>query len=319
MHWNDIRWVQHRNGKLMNWSGMRLKKIVAALGASAAVASGVVLGSGSAAADSCPSLYVVAIPGTWETGKEKKPQPGMLAGVTRNMPSSVDVDYVTYAATAFPWEGEVYGNSKKEAVDNARGLITSMISSCPATKIAMVGYSQGADATGDLAAEIGTGAGAIRPEKIAAVGLISDPRRSPTDIQVGPFAPGAGAGGPRVGGFGWISDRVRTICSPDDLYCSTAEDDFVTRLAGFLAQSSDANPANLWRYQLEAGAIMNDLMLNGGIPTLQSQLTDSANKQRVKDLEHFYRSQAHTLYGSYPVGNGQTAVSWMHNWIAGQA
>ncbi|MEV6274733.1 cutinase family protein [Nocardia sp. NPDC051832] len=299
---------------------MQLKKVVAALGASVTIASGLMVGSGAAAAaPGCPSLYVVAIPGTWETGHDKTPGPGMLAGVTRGLPSNTEVDYVTYAATAFPWEGEVYGNSKKEAVSNARGLIGAMAARCGATKIALVGYSQGADAAGDLASELGTGLGVVPADRVAGVGLISDPRRSPTDIQVGPFAAGAGAGGPRVGGFGWLSDRTRTICAVDDLYCATATDDFVTRFAGWLAQSSDANPANIWRYQLEAGAIINDLMAHGGIPTLQGQLTDSANQERAKNLEEFYKSQSHTLYGSYGVGGGQTAISWMRNWIAGMS
>ncbi|MGW5308293.1 cutinase family protein [Nocardia thailandica] len=299
---------------------MRLKKIVAGLGASAAMVSGLMVGgtaTATAAPGGCPSLYVVAIPGTWETGHDKTPGPGMLSGVTNGLGSRTEVDYVTYAATAFPWEGDVYGNSKKEAVNTARGLIAAKAAACGATQIALVGYSQGADAAGDLAAEIGTGLSVITPDRVAGVGLISDPRRSPTDIQVGPIAPGAGAGGARPGGFGWISDRVRTICAVDDLYCATATDDFVTRFAGFLAQSSDANPANMWRYQIEAGAIISDLMAHGGMPTLQSQLSDAANQQRAKDLERFYRSQAHTLYGSYGVGGGQTAISWMHNWIDG--
>ncbi|WP_345494683.1 cutinase family protein [Nocardia callitridis] len=299
---------------------MQVKKVVAAIGASATVLSGMVFGAGSAAADpGCPSLYVVAVPGTWETGHDKTPEPGMLAGVTRGLPSSTEVDYVTYSATAFPWEGDVYGNSKKEATDNARGLVGAMAQRCGATKIALVGYSQGADAAGDLAAEIGTGLGVVSPDRIAGVGLISDPRRSPTDIQVGPVAPGAGAGGARVGGFGWVSDRTRTICAVDDLYCATAGDDFVTRFAGFLAQASEANPANMWRYQIEMNNIVTDLMANGGIPLLQGQLSESANQQRAEDLEAFYQSQAHTLYGSYGVGGGQTAISWMHNWIAGMA
>ncbi|MFI6871003.1 cutinase family protein [Nocardia sp. NPDC050406] len=298
---------------------MRLKKIVAAAGAAASVLSGVVLGgSGSAAADpGCPSLYVVAIPGTWETGREKGVQPGMLTGVTNGL--RAEVDYVTYAATAFPWEGNVYGASKKEATDSARDLVSAMAASCGATKIALVGYSQGADAAGDLAAEIGSGSGPVAPERIAGVGLISDPRRSVTDTQVGPAAPGAGAGGPRVGGFGWIADRVRTICAIGDLYCSTEENDFVTRFAGFLAQSSNPNPTSLWKYQLELGAIMTDLMSQGGLPTLQAQLSDDANQQRAKQLEQFYGSGTHQMYGSYPVGGGQTAITWMHNWIAGMA
>lgn len=69
--------------------------------------SGAALGTGSAAADpGCPSLYVVAIPGTWETGEHKPDDmtgPGMLAGVTRGLPSNTEVDYVSYSATAFPW------------------------------------------------------------------------------------------------------------------------------------------------------------------------------------------------------------------------
>lgn len=299
---------------------MQFKRVAAALGACAAVASGLVFGGSAAnAAPGCPSLYVVAIPGTWETGHDKRPSPGMLAEVTNGLPRSAEVDYVTYAATAFPWEGDIYGASKNEAVTNARGLISAMAERCGATNIAIVGYSQGADAAGDLAAEIGTGLGAIRPERISGVGLISDPRRAPTDIQVGPAAPGAGAGGPRVGGFGWLSDRTRTVCIPDDLYCATAQDDFVTRFAGFLAQSSDPNPANIWRYQMEVGAIVSDLMSQGGLPTLQAQLSDGANEQRVKDLETFYRSESHVSYGSYRVGNGQTALSWMHNWISDMA
>ncbi|MBB5913731.1 hypothetical protein BJY24_002598 [Nocardia transvalensis] len=305
-----------------------MKKLVAAAGAAAAVLSGMtlsgtVLGSGTAAADpGCPSLYVVAIPGTWETGDHKPEDmtgPGMLSGVTRGLPSSADVDYVSYAATAFPWEGDVYGASKKQATDGARGLISQMAARCGATHYAVVGYSQGADAAGDLAAELGTGLGVVTPDKISGVGLISDPRRSPTDVQVGPVVGGAGSGGPRVGGFGFLSDRVRTICAQGDLYCATEDTDFITRFAGFLAQASGASAANVWRYQLEAGSIIGDLMSHGGIPTLQSQLTEGANKQRVEQLEDFYGSGAHTSYGNYSVGGGQTAISWMHNWISGMA
>ncbi len=306
---------------------MRWKKLVAAAGAAAAVLTGAVSGSAfgigtAAAAPGCPSLYVVAIPGTWETGDHKPDHmvgPGMLSGVTRGLPSSAEVDYVSYAATAFPWEGDVYGASKKEATDNARGLIQAMAARCAATHYALVGYSQGADAAGDLAAEIGTGLGVVTPDRLDGVGLISDPRRSPTDVQVGPVVGGAGAGGPRVGGFGFVSDRVRTICAAGDLYCSTEDTDYVTRFAGFLAQASGASAANLWRYQLEAGSIVGDLMSHGGIPALQSQLTEGANQQRVEQLESFYGSGTHTSYGDYRVGGGQTAITWMHNWIAGMA
>jgi hypothetical protein len=300
---------------------MRSKLISAAIGFAVMALSCAGPGSGPAvAAPDCPSLYVVAIPGTWETTADgERPGPGMLAGVTRGLPSSAWVDYVSYAATAFPWESEVYGASKREAVDNARGMIAAMGRECGATRIALLGYSQGADAAGDLAAEIGTGLGVVPPHRIAAVGLISDPRRSPTDALVGPPVGGAGAGGPRIGGFGLVTPQTRTICAIGDLYCTTASDDFVTRFAGFLAQTSHPDPAFLWRYQMEMGAIVGDLMSNGGIPLLQSQLSESANQERARLLDEFYRSEAHTAYGSYPVGGGATALSWMHDWLASLA
>ncbi|WP_406271368.1 cutinase family protein [Nocardia sp. NBC_00881] len=301
---------------------MRSKLMSAAVGI-AAMLSCVGPGVGPAAADSgCPSMYVVAIPGTWETTDRLDsdgPGPGMLAAVTNGLPATARVDYVSYAATAFPWESEVYGASKREAVDSARGMIAAMAHRCGTARIALVGYSQGADAAGDLAAEIGTGLGVVPPHRIAAVGLISDPRRSPADALVGPSVPGAGAGGPRIGGFGFVSPQTRTICAIGDLYCATAADDFVTRFAGFLAQTSHPEPANIWRYQLEMGAIIGDLMTNGGITLLQNQLSESANQERARLFDEFYRSQAHTRYGSYPVGGGKTALSWMHDWLSSVA
>lgn len=63
--------------------------------------------------------------------------------MTNGLPGSVRTDYVSYAATALPWEGEVYGRSKREAVNAARGLIADMAARCGATRFALVGYSQG--------------------------------------------------------------------------------------------------------------------------------------------------------------------------------
>ncbi|AWK70245.1 cutinase [Rhodococcus oxybenzonivorans] len=300
-----------------------MKRVIATLTATAAavaipVVSGVVGTSAVANADPCPSLYVVAIPGTWETSTKEnvRPTPGLLSAVTNGLPSNIRTDYVTYAATAFPWEGDVYGRSKAQAVDNARGMLVNMSQQCAGTKLALIGYSQGADAAGDLAAEIGTGLGAVPADKIAAVGLVSDPRRSPTDALVGPPVAGGGAGGPRIGGFGWVSQNTRTFCAYGDLYCSTPKEDFVTRLAGFLAQTSDPSPSLLGRYQAEAEAIWRDLLDAGGVPTLMAQLDESANQRRIDELEQFYKSQAHQDYTRYAVdGAGTSATNWLRNWL----
>lgn len=297
---------------------MRSRILSATVGVLLAATATVAFGTGPVQAAPCPSLYVVAIPGTWETSSkpDARPVPGLLTAVTNGLPGTIRTDYVRYAATAFPWEADVYGRSKKEAIDNARGMVAAMAGACPGTRIALIGYSQGADAAGDLAAEIGTGIGVVPADRVAAVGLISDPRRSPNDALVGPPVGGAGAGGPRVGGLGFVSQQTRTFCAIGDLYCSTASDDFVTRFAGFLAQTSDPDPAQLWRYQQEAGSIFADLMAGGGITLLESQLSDQANQQRRQQIEMFFESGAHQDYSSYVVDrSGATATTWLRNWL----
>jgi hypothetical protein len=169
-----------------------------------------------------------------------------------------------------------------------------------------------------VAAEIGTGHGVVPPDRVAAVGLLSDPSRSPLDPQVGRPVGGAGAEGPRVGGFGYVTPVVRTICAPNDLYCATASNDYATRFAGFLTQISDLNPAKFWTYQQEFGAIMGDLASGGGIGLLQSQFSDSANERRARQLQHFYNSGIHNDYWSYDVG-GVSATQWLHNYLVRQA
>jgi len=270
----------------------------------------------------CPTLNVVAVPGTWETSSTPDPARGngMLAAVTTGLPPGTRVDYVQYPATAFPWEGDVYAASRQRAVDNARGLIAATAAQCASTRFALVGYSQGADAAGDLAAEIGTGLGVVPPHRLVAVGLLSDPRRSETDILVGPPVAGNGAGGARLGGFGFVTPNVRTICAVGDLYCSTPKDDFVTRLAGFLAVAAGSNPDRFGDYQRQAEGLYNDIMSAGGLPTLQLQITPEANDEREDEIRRFFESQVHQDYGTYVVdGRGTTATTWLRNWLAEKA
>nr|WP_314145752.1 cutinase family protein [uncultured Rhodococcus sp.] len=298
---------------------MSVKKICAGIGVAAAVASGLVVGAASpAVADpaDCPTMYVVAIPGTWETSSGAAPKPGMLTDVTDRLGSDIRTDYVSYPATAFPWEGEVYGQSRAAAVTNAGGMLKAMADRCGATKLGIIGYSQGADAAGDLAAAIGTGVGVVPADRVAAVGLISDPKRSDTDALVGPAVVGTGVGGPRVGGFGYVSPVVRTFCAVGDLYCSTPKDDYVARLAGFLAVSSNPAPNVADQYSQEAQSLLADLAAAGGLPVLQGQLSDQANAQRQREIEAFYRSGIHQEYQRYDVGNGQSATRWLARYLS---
>lgn len=296
---------------------MRMKRHTVAIAAAVALATGTAIPgavpSGAAADPGCPRVYVIAIPGTWETGDARHTTgPGMLAGVTDGLPTSEQVAYVDYPATAFPWEGTVYGASQQVAVDTAREMLRTTADRCPGTGFALVGYSQGADAAGDLAAELGRGDGVVSPDRVRAVGLLSDPQRSRTDTQVGPSAGGVGVRGPRPDGFGRIADRVRTICAIGDLYCSTDDDDFVTVIADALAGISGDDPDDLPRYRTSAAEMLAALRSADE----QGGLTEAARDERARQLARFYGSGTHMSYGSYPVDSGHTAITWLHDWLS---
>jgi len=265
-----------------------------------------------AAPPECPSLYVVAIPGTWETS-DKDPGRGMLGGVTNNLPGNIRTDFVPYAATAFPWEGDVYGRSKQEAVDHARGMIGAMARQCGATRFALLGYSQGADAAGDVASSIGTGLGVVPADRVALVGLIADPRRSPSDQLIGPPVSGAGASGPRVGGFGWLTPRTYTFCATGDLYCAMPNGDFAGRIGGLLVQLSNPDPARVGSYQLQVSTLVNDALAAGGLGLLDNQITQQEYNQRKNQVDDFLKSGIHQSYPRYAVDSyGETALTWLH-------
>ncbi len=298
---------------------------LAALGAAALGASAMMVGGATAAAaapEGCVSLDVIAIPGTWETSDNGAPggSPGMLGAVTYGLPSSMRADYVHYAATAFPWEDKVYAASKNEAIDNASGFMADVAARCPGTRFAIIGYSQGADAAGDLAARIGHGQGTVPAEKVVAVGLISDPRRSAFDQLVGPPVVGDGAGGARIGGFGALTPNVRTFCSPGDLYCAAPPGDFMTRLAGYVVQQADPGSSEPDRYQPEGVALVDDIMAAGGLPTLGQQANEVAFQAHMDKYEQFLGSGIHQDYTTFPVDqSGTSATQWLRNWLISKA
>lgn len=284
---------------------MVLTLLIAAIGA---VATG-----GTAHAADCPRLYVIAVPGTWADG------PGLLGDVTSGLGADTQVAYVRYDATAFPWEKAIYGKSKAQAVSNVTGLAVTMLRRCPATKIALTGYSQGADAAGDFASEVGAGTERVRPQQVAGVVLLADPRRSSKDPLVGPPLTGQGSGGPRIGGMGWLTPVTRQICVPSDLYCNTPRDYYVTRVVGYLAETSDPTPSQYGQYQLEAAAIVNEMLTQGGPGRIVQELSNARAREQIIEFNKFIQSGSHGDYATYQVKPGVTAVQWAHDYLAGLA
>ncbi|MDH6285033.1 cutinase family protein [Prescottella agglutinans] len=180
----------------------------------------------TAAPTSCTATFNLFIPGTWETSEDADPtRPvGMLKPVAEALKAEhgrqAEVYTLPYMARAFD-NGHTYADSKADAIAKAEKVLSKVANSCPSTKFTITGYSQGADAAGDLASAIGNGKGPVDASRVLAVGLLADPGAGTKGAAtVGPRTSGTGIADPRPQGMGKLSGRVASICDPGDLYCS---------------------------------------------------------------------------------------------------
>ncbi len=206
----------------------RTRRTVALI-ATATVVVGVALTAppiANAAPTNCAATFNLLIPGTWETNENADPnQPvGMLAPVAEAIKAQNGARAQTYTlpymASAFD-NGHTYADSKTDAVNKATAVLKSWADTCRGTKITITGYSQGADAAGDLASAIGNDQGPVEADQVLGVALLADPGAGTKGAAtVGPKTSGEGIAGPRSQGMGTLSGRVASICDPKDLYCS---------------------------------------------------------------------------------------------------
>ena len=202
---------------------------------------GTTLGStaNAAPAISCSPVKIVAVPGTWETnpGSDPNTAKGMLTGVTDKLKqqfgSKVSSYWVSYDSDAFK-NGITYADSEKSGVDATRSAMTQIAKACPGTKIVSIGYSQGADVNGDIAADIGAGRGPVPAASYVAGGNLADPQQGTKGAaDLGVRQPKTqGLLGPRTGGYGAVSGRMATACLRGDMYCATPNRDHLIRAIG---------------------------------------------------------------------------------------
>ncbi|WP_424809769.1 cutinase family protein [Rhodococcus sp. 27YEA15] len=251
----------------------------------------------------CPDVQVVATPGTWESSATDDPYnptanpASLMLNVTRPLqqqfaPGRADVYTVPYVAqfsnpVAIPPDGQQsYNNSRAAGTAAANDFLVERHAQCPLTSYVLVGFSQGAVITGNVAAAIGDGTGAVPANLVLGVALIADGRRDPAfGITVGPEVAGVGAElslnglnlpgltmtGARPGGFGALNDRTYQICAPDDGICD--------------APPAALNPSN---WLSSAGRLLD-----------------------------YSKNPVHAMYNSFPVeSDGTTATQWMVRWAA---
>ncbi|WP_040741288.1 cutinase family protein [Nocardia tenerifensis] len=253
----------------------------------------------------CAETFNLFIPGTWETNEHADPaRPiGMLRpiaeAIQREQGSKSDIYFTPYMARAFD-NGRTYADSKNTALVNARKALREYDNRCPAAKFTITGYSQGADAAGDVASEIGNDRGPVPADRVLAVGLIADPAAGTKgETPVGPHTPGSGIADPRPQGMGKLTGRVSSICDPGDLYCSIKKGDnpLLGRLGSLLSKVlSNSSMAKT----LTVGVAKADLPgLGTAVDELSASLTDPGgiNVTRVRDTAAKLEGTITTLAG----------------------
>ncbi|GAB2658597.1 cutinase family protein [Gordonia jinhuaensis] len=251
----------------------------------------------------CPDVQVIAVPGTWESSADDDPQHphanpnSLILKVSSTLQdefdgSRADVYTTPYVAqfrnpTNLNDHQTTYNDSRAQGTQRTTDKIAEVHEHCPLTGFVLLGFSQGAVISGDIASQIGNGQGPIPADRLLGVGLIADGRRQPGEARtVGPDPSGVGAEvalggigklvpgitmtGSRTGGFGSVADRTYSLCAPGDLICDS--------------------------------------------PTITNPLTG------VQKLMGAINNPIHAMYATpkyWNINGDETAVQWMRGWARG--
>ncbi len=221
----------------------------------------------------CPDVQAVFVPGTGETNAGAKPaEPvGLLGPVGAAISQTFDANRATIYFVPYPAVFNnlaAYQSSEKAGVKATTDAMAATAGKCPDARFTLSGYSQGTAVAGDVATQIGQGAGPITADKLLAVGLVADPNRDPkTEKLIGPAVEGAGVAGPRPKDFGKVGGDVVTFCAPADLICATPESarnlaNLPQTLAKIGTYMSSQVHSSYGSYQVESGESATEWLAN---------------------------------------------------------
>ena len=174
--------------------------VLSTLGASLLAIPGSADAAPAPPAPGCPVLWVLAVQGTGQSSPTASPTAdtgvlgALLGPVVAAVPNLVQRTYIPYPAGfgGAPGAGggpESYTASVTDAIRELDAAAGQIVARCPATELAAIGYSQGAQAVSQFARDVGAGHGPIPATKVAAVALYADPERK-ANSPVFPGRPG---------------------------------------------------------------------------------------------------------------------------------
>ena len=238
----------------------------------------------TAAEPSCPDLHVLAVQGTSQSSSNAptKADQGMLSTVIKPVLAAaatdhklrVDRTYVPYRANFGNAGGgkSDYRDSATQGLNRLSQLANRVVLQCPATKLVVLGYSQGGHVVDAFASAVAAGQGAITPDSIAFVATYGSPTRAPGaplfpgfpnqvaprglpgigDLKPAKFADqltvsdgqGIGPDVDRIANFGPLGGRVADFCIPGDLACSSPRSASLLRLGANVVEQSNLDFSN---------------------------------------------------------------------------
>ncbi|MBV7706816.1 cutinase family protein [Nocardia nova] len=268
----------------------RIAALLAPVAATVLAVPGPAWAAPDPAGSGCPVLWVLGVQGTGQSspGASRTDDTGMLGAllgpVTAAAGTLVQHTYVPYAAgfggvVGAGGDEEPYADSVTDVIADLGVEAQRIVDQCPDTELALVGFSQGAQAVSQVARAIGAGNGPVAPNKIAAVALYANPeRRAGGPVLAGrpgqstpdpaPGTSGAAvstvhlAASPASGSgiaddgasYGSLTGRVLDVCADGDLACSAPEHADLLRVAALIAAQADlSNP-------VAAGASLHQLL-----------------------------------------------------------
>ncbi|WP_433664636.1 cutinase family protein [Nocardia sp. CA-128927] len=221
---------------------------------------------------SCPALYVLGVQGPAESAPDTgaTTDTGALGQMFASLNSAaqglVQRLYIPYGRSDTGAD-EPYEQAITTAATRLESTATEIVHRCPATKIAIAGYTQGAPAVSAFARRVGAGASAVGADQVAAIALIANPARG-QNTAILPGRPGEstpssapGTSGAQVsrvtlldskpsgGGiaqnsttpaeFGSLAGRVADFCATGDVTCDVAPAGPIATAVGNIAARTD--------------------------------------------------------------------------------
>ncbi|MEV0766525.1 cutinase family protein [Nocardia sp. NPDC050435] len=237
-----------------------LRVLSGATAAALAAATYLTAGTAVAQADSadCPIVYALGVQGTGQSspGASTTDDTGFLSTVFVPLQAAADAAKVAVKREYIPYEAAAstiasasktsYADSVTGGAQRLRTRISDIARECRTTRIALVGYSQGAHVVSQVAQSIGQTGAPIAADRVVGVALFGDPTRT-TGATTFPGAPnaqrpaaapglaaeavagidelvpippaGTGITSTRSAEFGKLVGRVASFCTAGDLSC----------------------------------------------------------------------------------------------------